>query len=257
MKNISLSLLFVISNVILGFSQTSNSLDVGLSRNPNSHPEGLNIRNNHSTNIQLAEKSAGRSHAILFNAYKSSIEANGDLSENGNTRHHSDPGNFTSCAGGIFFRSDGGRMDFNISPSTGVNSPVEWGVPQLRINRNGTVGIGTTFRDNNFKLAVGGRIRAEEVRVDVGWADFVFEDDYYLRPLEEVENFIKQNKHLPDVPSAKEVEANGVDLGKMESILLQKIEELTLYMIEQNKEIQNLKKQNENLENTIKQFENK
>ena len=73
------------------------------------------------------------------------------------------------------------------------------------------------------------------------WADFVFEKDYDLPTLSEVEQFIQKNKHLPGVPSAKEVETNGMDVAETQAMLLQKIEELTLYIIQQQKEIELLK----------------
>ncbi|MDN5199904.1 hypothetical protein QQ008_00985 [Fulvivirgaceae bacterium BMA10] len=127
------------------------------------------------------------------------------------------------------------------------------GDTKLTILNNGSVGIGTT-NTSGYKLSVNGKIRAEEVKVYTGWADFVFEDDYDLKSLEEVEKYIKENKHLPDIPSAKEVEENGVNVGEMESKLLQKIEELTLYVIEldkenqrQNEELMKLKSENESL----------
>ncbi len=102
------------------------------------------------------------------------------------------------------------------------------------------MGIGTT-NPGSYKLAVNGKIRAKDVVVETGWSDFVFEDDYELKPLNEVEIFIQTHKHLPDIPSAEEVSENGVALGDMQALLLQKIEELTLYMIEMDKENQALK----------------
>ncbi len=89
------------------------------------------------------------------------------------------------------------------------------------------VGIGT--RDTQgYKLAVNGKIRAKEIKVDTGWSDFVFYDNYELPTLIEVENHIKEKGHLKDIPSAKEVEENGIFLGEMDAKLLQKVEELTL-----------------------------
>jgi hypothetical protein len=113
---------------------------------------------------------------------------------------------------------------------------------------SGNVGIGTNPSSN--KLDVNGTIRAKEVKVESGWADFVFKPDYQLKPLSEVEQFISTNGHLPEIPTEKEVAQNGVSLGEMNAKLLQKVEELTLYIIkqdklneEQNKEIQQLKEQ--------------
>ena len=101
----------------------------------------------------------------------------------------------------------------------------------------GNVGIGTTTPDE--KLAVNGNIHAKEVRVDLsGWPDYVFTKDHDLPTLKQVENYIKKKGHLPNIPSAKEVEENGIQLGDMNAKLLEKIEELTLYIIQQQKLIE-------------------
>ena len=106
---------------------------------------------------------------------------------------------------------------------------------RMGINTNGNVGIGTDNPQN--KLDVNGTIRATEVKVEAGWADFVFDKDYKLPALQEVENHINEHKHLPDIPSEAEIKENGVSLGEMQAKLLQKIEELTLYVIKQDKTI--------------------
>ncbi len=99
---------------------------------------------------------------------------------------------------------------------------------------NGNVGIGTTTP--NEKLAVNGKIRAKEIKVEsANWPDYVFAEGYKVGTLEELESYIKVNKRLPEMPSAKEVETNGVELGEMNKLLLKKVEELTLLLIEQNK----------------------
>ncbi len=124
---------------------------------------------------------------------------------------------------------------------------------QMRINANGSVSIGTTD-PKGYKLAVAGSIVAEKlvVKLQSNWPDNVFEESYNLRSLNEVENFIKENKHLPEIPSAKEMETkDGIDVGTIQTKLLQKIEELTLYMIEQKKEIETLKQENETIKKTI------
>jgi hypothetical protein len=115
------------------------------------------------------------------------------------------------------------------------------------VNKKGNVGIGTT-NPGTWKLAVNGQIRAKEIKVETRWSDFVFENDYKLPTLKDVENHIKEKGHLKDIPSAKEVEKNGILLGKMNSKLLQKIEELTLYTIEQEKRLNNIDLKNEKLE---------
>lgn len=118
----------------------------------------------------------------------------------------------------------------------------------LVINGSNSVGIGTTTPNSVYRLSVNGKIRAKEIVVETGWADFVFEKDYVLMPLEEVEAYIRDNQHLPHVPSAKTIEANGVNVGEMEAVLLRKIEELTLYLI-------NLKKENAALSERVTQLE--
>ncbi len=117
------------------------------------------------------------------------------------------------------------------------------------------VGIGTV-NPGSWKLAVNGKIRAKEIKVETGWSDFVFEKEYNLPTLEEVENHIAEKGHLKDIPSAAEVEQNGIFLGEMDSKLLQKIEELTLYTIAQQKEIQQLKEENNQLKLLFKEIEN-
>ncbi|MFZ5971727.1 MAG: hypothetical protein ACOYXA_09055 [Bacteroidota bacterium] len=139
------------------------------------------------------------------------------------------------------------------SLATGGWSPLEFrtqNVARMTIGVDGNVGIGTTT-PNSYKLAVEGKIGAREVNVTTGaWADHVFRRDYRLRPLSEVQQFIEQNQHLPDVPSEKEVLANGQNLGEMNAILLKKIEELTLYLIE-------LKAENEQLSRRLNTIEKK
>jgi hypothetical protein len=117
----------------------------------------------------------------------------------------------------------------------------------------GAVGIGCPpplpSASGNYILAVNGNLAATEVVVEVPtngvFADYVFDDKYRLKPLLELESYLKENKHLPDVPSAKEVEKNGISLGKMNTILVKKVEEQTLYIIELNKQLQQLKKEKE------------
>lgn len=110
-------------------------------------------------------------------------------------------------------------------------------IPQVTINNIGNMGIGTTSPSE--KLSVNGKIRAKEVKVEItDWPDYVFEADYRLPDLKETEQFIKEHKHLPEIPSSGEVEKGGINLGEMNAKLLQKIEELTLHLIDMNKKLE-------------------
>lgn len=117
---------------------------------------------------------------------------------------------------------------------------------------NGNFGIGTNNPDQ--KLTVKGKIHAEEVLIDlnVPLADYVFKQNYKLMPLNELEQFVQTNSHLPEIPSAEEVAEKGLSIGEMQNKLLQKIEELTLYIIDQNKEIKALKEENKEIKNQLK-----
>ncbi|AZI24051.1 hypothetical protein EA772_01335 [Pedobacter sp. G11] len=113
----------------------------------------------------------------------------------------------------------------------------------LASNKNaigGNVGIGTNIPD--AKLAVNGLIHTKEVKVDLqNWPDYVFDEKYKIWPLEDLERYIKVNRHLPDVPTAIEVEKNGVKLGEMNKVLLKKIEEITLHLIAKDQEMRHIK----------------
>jgi len=114
-------------------------------------------------------------------------------------------------------------------------------LPGGRWTSAGNVGIGTNAPTE--KLSVNGKIRAQEIKVETAnWPDYVFAEGYQLPSLEETAKFIKENKHLPGVPKASEVEENGLSLGEMNRILMQKVEELTLHMIEKDKRIEALER---------------
>ncbi|MEA1786087.1 fibronectin type III domain-containing protein [Arenibacter sp. GZD96] len=137
---------------------------------------------------------------------------------------------------------DSNALPVTTDPSTGGGGG-NWSLSGSTVFYNGgNVGIGTSD-PGTFRLAVNGNVHAKEVKVDlVGWADYVFAEDYGLPSLEEVERHILEKGRLPNIPSAAEVETNGIELGEMNRLLLAKIEELTLYLLEQEKRIRKLEK---------------
>lgn len=122
---------------------------------------------------------------------------------------------------------------------------------RMSIAADGKITIGTATTPGTYKLYVEGGILTEKVKVALksgaNWADYVFADDYALRSLPEVESFVKENRHLPGIPSAAEVEKDGIDVAGMDAKLLEKIEELTLYLIDLQKQVDALKIANEKL----------
>jgi hypothetical protein len=137
--------------------------------------------------------------------------------------------------------TNGGPLTFKTSPDEYATTTGSYQ------NRNafftGNVGIGTINPDE--KLTVKGKIHAQEIKVDLLGPlvpDYVFADDYKLKSLQEVEEYIKENNHLPEIPSAQEIEKNGLMLAEMNMSLLKKIEEMTLYMIEMKKENEEMKR---------------
>jgi hypothetical protein len=131
------------------------------------------------------------------------------------------------------------------------------GTRALVIDNDGNIAVGPTGPINPaYKFTVFGKIMAKEIRVDGAFApDYVFEDTYKLLSLQEIEVFIKKNKHLPEVPSAVETERNGLELGEMNRILLKKIEELTLHLIEKDKKLTLAEKKSKELEARLARLE--
>ncbi|MFH0894115.1 MAG: hypothetical protein V2A54_06745 [Bacteroidota bacterium] len=124
-----------------------------------------------------------------------------------------------------------------------------WNNNYMALTNNTKVGIGTTDVPTDGKLAVDGKIYARAVEVNLNsWADFVFNPNYNKLSIYDLEMFIKKNNHLPGVPSEEEVKKDGINLGEMDALLLQKIEELSLYIIEMNKKMDEQQKKIELLE---------
>ena len=131
---------------------------------------------------------------------------------------------------------------FQFSQTTGTGTVNDL----MTIKSNGCVGIGTNLTDatydNTYKLAVHGKIRALALKVEPGWADYVFQKNYSLLSVKELETYIKKYGHLPEIPTTEEINKDGADVGELLKLQMQKIEELTLYIIEQNKRIEALEK---------------
>lgn len=148
----------------------------------------------------------------------------------------------------------GGAYGAVISDDSGINTV------RVADGSNGYFSVETGDGTERLRIsALGnaifqGNIESKKVKVTQtpgNWPDYVFSPNFKLRTLNELEQFIQKNQHLPEVPSAKEVEANGLDLGDMEAILLKKVEELTLYMIEQNKRLEKLEAENKELKKEV------
>ncbi|WP_420552326.1 hypothetical protein [Tenacibaculum aiptasiae] len=233
------------------------------------HRGGLyaeNIGANADGNITLWSRASG---SIVLQGHKvgigtatpnAKLDVNGDilLKDNlkfkyagkkieyhGDANHRAHVQLYNSSNGNIEIENfwDAGNADIVLKPDHNV------------VVSNGNVGIGTTTTGSH-KLAVEGSIGAREIKVEAfpNWSDFVFEKEYKLPTLKEVENHIKEKGHLKDIPSAVEVKKDGFYLGEMDAKLLQKIEELTLYTIQQEKEIQELKEQNKQLKDLAKEI---
>ncbi len=170
------------------------------------------------------------------------IDKSGNLFSTGNLQ--------TSTANtGLVFWGGGekivGTSDYGIQFQTGN------GLSRMKVAQNGQViiGSGITSFPANYKLMVEGGIITEKLKVaprngpDWVWPDYVFSKSYKLNSLDSVENFINKNSHLPDVPSAKEIGSNGFDVAEMDAKLLRKVEELTLYLIDMNKKLNEQEKE--------------
>lgn len=130
-------------------------------------------------------------------------------------------------------------------------------ITPMFINYLGNVLIGKTSQINsNYRLDVAGNVRANKVVVNTTGADFVFDSSYQLSPLKDVAKYIQLNKHLPNIEPAKQIQENGLDIGDNQTILLKKIEELTLYLIKQNKKIEDQNKKTEKLEKENEDMKN-
>ena len=145
-----------------------------------------------------------------------------------------------------FIQSNAGKLQIS-NRLTGEMEFLTNNLQRLAIDVNGNVTVGSISPATGYRLSVDGKVMAEELKVQLSqnWPDYVFDADYDLKSLSEVEDFVNENGHLPGVPSAAVVDAeNGIEVGEMNRILLEKVEELTLHMIRLEKELEHLKSNN-------------
>ncbi|MCR9262569.1 MAG: tail fiber protein [Flavobacteriaceae bacterium] len=190
-----------------------------------SNNNGIEIGNARSTNARKAWILARHSSAYYYGEYYSSLHLQPDI----------------------------GTKSYYRGVAIGYNASTE--IPYgTHLAVDGKVGIGTLNPDE--ELTVKGKIHAEEVKVDlsVPGPDYVFKEGYDLKSLEEVQDYIKKNGHLPNIPSAQEMEENGIELGQMNINLLEKIEELTLYTIQQEEQLKRMKVLEGEVDELKKQF---
>lgn len=212
-----ISLNYFIDNSQYGFTEASGLFvepvtgDIGIH---NTSPTArLHIKH---TGVRYIEGDAGLVHGVLI--------------ENDGVRGHDYALEIRSGHGKIFDISNSGHM--HLGPNLNFDIP----------------------NSDEYRLYVEDGIRTEQLKVDIaadnGWADYVFEEDYPLKSLDEVESYINANKHLPDVPSAEQMVKNGLNVAEMDALLLRKIEELTLYVIDLKKQNNVLQQQLNNLKTT-------
>ncbi|WP_298731621.1 hypothetical protein [uncultured Chitinophaga sp.] len=224
-------------NVGIGTSNPAHKLDIaGGSVNIG---WGANIAYRAGSYVSIGNMSYTNTPYIAFNAFLTTSDV--ATSKNLVTPTY-------NAGSGLIIRGEAGGSGLHFLQRNYANGTVPYDVNSftdaLTLTSSGNVGIGTADT-KGYKLAVNGEAIFTRVKVEPfsGWPDYVFQPGYELSTLSEVENYIKANRHLPDVPSAVEVEKEGLDVGQMNKKLLQKVEELTLYIIEQQKSILSLQQE--------------
>lgn len=141
--------------------------------------------------------------------------------------------------------TDNIRIGTNSSNTLGKFVVRTGGADRLFIDASGNVSIGTSSVASGYRVSINGKAICEELKVQLSgnWPDYVFQKEYALMPLPQLEEFIQANKHLPNIPKAAEVEKSGIEVGDMQKRMMEKIEELTLYIIDLQKQVDELKKE--------------
>lgn len=238
-------------------SNTSGSNNIALGTN------AMSTNTSGSLNVAigadaLGNNTTGASNIAIGNsALKGAVGAN----PGGNIAIGAGAGLNAAGNGNIFLGPDAGANESGSGKlyvaTSNTTTPLIYGDFSTKYLAVGEVAAAdrAAATSGGYRLLVKGGMITEKIKVAVAgsadWADYVFEDTYKMLSLEQVEKFIKENKHLPNVPSTAEVLANGVDVAKTDAKLLEKIEELTLYMIEMNKEIKALKNENNALKKQV------
>jgi len=265
MKKIILSIGLIGINIILNAQETVQGINFHAEHSSYNSAGIHDSHINQWNRLSLALKSENNSLRVEdWSSGSNNIKALLSVNLNGNvgigTAWPSSKLHIHNTISGISYqtRFTGNAVEFNRSNNSTSyidkkdNGPISFRMgsnylTRMSILNNGNVGIGTINPD--MKLTVKGTIHAEEVKIDLSIPapDYVFKNNYNLISIKELEKFIKDNHHLPEIPSAKDFEQNGVMQAEMDMNLLKKIEELTLYTIQQQKEIEELKLQNKKL----------
>ncbi|MEH6681041.1 MAG: hypothetical protein V7724_10870 [Sediminicola sp.] len=242
MKNVKS--LFTITGLILTASLSAQWTDTGAILTTQDNVE-IGTLTAHRTLSVIGKARFG--YGPLFIDWTNELSWNGDSNKwagyigfnafraNNDTKDHYQGENKYTNKGVIEGSNQGFR--FLYRNRIGADSDGFHPLPELmRLTNSGNLGIGTTD-PGSYRLAVNGKIRAKEIKVEAEWADYVFFQDYPLPTLREVEEHIQKNGHLINIPSATEVKDSGIELGNMNRLLLEKIEELTLYILMQEKRL--------------------
>ncbi len=244
----------------LSVYQSSNNDWAGTFYNAGGFGKGLRIRSGSNSSEITALKVEGFNNTSPLKVGLQ-VESNGKvkvgLDPNGTFVYDSKLNVYQSSNtdwAGIFVNAGGQGKGLKVRSGASSEDPAlqiedNYGNVRMLVKSNGNVGIGTSQPSD--KLTVNGTIHSTRVLVDlnVPGPDYVFDESYNLKPLQEVEDFVSVHKHLPEVSPAVVMEANGIEVGEFNMMLLRKIEELTLYLIEQKKMIECLKLQLEELKN--------